>query len=214
VSLPQRLPRPGPRLVYKRRQAAGFRRNLRRGLLAAVLLLIAIALIVSWAHRITPAGIVIHHTGHIAAGDPANLARLDEFHEGRGFGAFYFGRIYHVAYHYVIFPNGRVVAGRPEHLRGAHTQHFNNYLGIVLVGNFSSQDNPRGKRWLAHPTEAQLSALVLLCRRLRARYGITLDRIYPHDKLGKTLCPGDRFPWDEFASRLPVVPQPHSPPLK
>jgi len=214
MSLPQRLPRPGLRLVPKRGKPAGFRWNLRRVLFAAVLLLIAIGLIVSWAHTITPAGIVIHHTGHIAAGDPANLALLDEFHQGRGFGAFYFGRVYHVAYHYVVFPDGRVEAGRPEHLRGAHTQHFNNYLGIVLVGNFSSKDNPRGKQWLAHPTEAQLSALVLLCRRLDARYGITPNHVYPHGELGKTLCPGDRFPWREFASRLAVAPQPHTPPLK
>jgi N-acetylmuramoyl-L-alanine amidase len=179
-----------------------------------LLLLIAVALIVSWAHTITPAGIVIHHTGPLGNGDPVTMALLDQFHKGRGFGAFYYGRIYHVAYHYIIFPDGRVVAGRPEHLRGAHTQHFNNFLGIVLVGDFSRKDNPRGQKGLEDPTEAQLSALVLLCRRLERRYGITLDHVYPHRQLRQTLCPGGRFPWGEFTSRLAVEPQPHSPPLK
>jgi N-acetylmuramoyl-L-alanine amidase len=195
-----------------RRHRSGW--NLRRGIIAAVLLALAVALIVSWLHTITPAGIVIHHTGPLTDGDPVTLALLDEFHKDRGFGAFYFGRVYHVAYHYVVFPDGRVVAGRPDHLRGAHTRHYNIYLGIVLVGDFSSQDNPRGEHGLQVPTEAQVSALVLLARRLAAQYGIPIERILPHRELGQTLCPGDRFPYEEFISRVKVQPQPHSPPLR
>ncbi len=191
-----------------------FRWNVRRGIIAAVLAVVAAGLLVSWLHTITPAGIVIHHTGPLGEGDPVTLALLDQFHRGRGFGAFYYGHVYHIGYHYIVFPDGRIVPGRPDHLRGAHTRHYNNYLGIVLVGDFSSTDNPRGQHGLEAPTEAQLSALVLLCRRLIHKYNLSLDRVYPHRELGQTLCPGDRFPWAEFMSRLPVEPQPHSPPLK
>jgi hypothetical protein len=213
VSLPQRLPPWQEREEWSPRPSQ-FRWTPRRAIAAVLLLLIAVALIISWAHTITPAGIVVHHTGRLGNGDPVTMALLREFHKDRGFGAFYYGRIYHVAYHYVIFPDGSVVAGRPEHLRGAHTQHFNNYLGIVLVGDFDKKDNPRGQHGLEQPTAAQMTALVQLCRRLEQRYGIPLDRIYPHRALGQTACPGSRFPWDEFTSRLAVEPQPHSPPLK
>ncbi|MGI9101340.1 MAG: peptidoglycan recognition protein family protein [Terriglobales bacterium] len=174
-----------------------------------------IGLLVSWAHTITPVGIVIHHTGPLTNGDPVTLPLLEEFHKERGFGAFYYGHVYHVGYHYVIFPDGRVIPARPEHLRGAHAQHYNNFLGIVLVGDFSSKDNRRGQHGLQAPTEAQLASLVLLCRRLEKRYGISLHHVRAHRELSPTLCPGDRFPWDEFLSRLQVNPyQPHCPPLK
>ncbi len=215
MSLPQRLPPPDAwEPPPASRAAAGFW-TLRRLLLAAVLLPVGIALVVSWAHQMTPAGIVIHHTGPLTEGDAVTLPELDELHRSRGFGAFYYGHVYHVGYHYVIFPDGRVVPARPEHLRGAHTQHYNNYLGIVLVGDFSSKNNRYGRHGLEAPTEAQLASLVFLCRRLDKKYGIALDHVRPHRDFSQTLCPGDRFPWDEFLSRLEVnYHQPKCPPLK
>ncbi len=183
-------------------------------LFVAVLCLVLVGWLISALQNITPAGIVIHHTGPLTNGEPVTMKLLERFHESRGFGAFYYGHVYHVGYHYVIFPDGHVVEGRPDHLRGAHTLHYNNYLGIVLVGDFSRRDNPRGEHGLEAPTEAQLSSLVLLCRRLRDEYNIPLDHVEPHSELGRTLCPGGRFPWKEFLSRLQVQPQPHSPPLK
>ena len=116
--LPQRLPPWQAREEWSHPPAVRFHWTLRRAIFAALLLVIAIGLVVSWAHSIKPAGIVIHHTGPLGNGGPITLALLNDFHKGRGFGAFYYGRVYHVAYHYVIFPNGRVAAGRPEHRVG------------------------------------------------------------------------------------------------
>jgi N-acetyl-anhydromuramyl-L-alanine amidase AmpD len=216
VSLPQRVPplEPRPQLVPPQAPPPGFRWNVRRFILAVLLLAIATGLMVSWMQTITPAGIVIHHTGPVTDGEPVTMALLDQFHKARGFGAFYYGRIYHVGYHYIIFPDGRVVSGRPERLRGAHARHYNNYIGIVLVGDFSSRDNSRGQHGLEQPTEAQISKLVLLCRRLQSDFGIPLPRIVLHRDVGQTLCPGDRFPLGEVVSRLQIQPQPHSPPLR
>ena len=116
--------------------------------------------------------------------------------------AFYWGRIYHLGYHYIILPDGTLKRGRPEHCIGAHTKGFNNYLGIVLVGDFSSRDNPDGKKGLAQPTPQQLKTLVSLCRRLRAHYHFPLSRIFRHSDLERTFCPGDRFPFQEVLDQL------------
>jgi hypothetical protein len=164
----------------------------------------------SYVNTITPQGIVIHHTsvmpapiqsGSRTTGRTAStLAAWDEFHRLRGFGAFYWGRVYHLGYHYMIFPDGTVKQGRPEHCLGAHAKGFNNYLGIVLVGDFSSKSNPKGE--MAMPTREQMQALVLLCHQLRERYGIPLSRIVRHCDVGRTMCPGDRFPYREFLRRI------------
>src|ERR1700716_3003889 len=88
--------------------------------------------LISNKNSIQPVGIVIHHTGPLNSdGHPVGLEYLDLFHEERGYGSFYWGRVYHVGYHYIILPNGMVQAGRPEHLHGAHARGFNGYLGIA-----------------------------------------------------------------------------------
>ena len=50
---------------------------------------------------IRPAGIVVHHS--VLVPDVQNAEQeLDRFHSNRGFGVYCFGRVYHVAYHYLI----------------------------------------------------------------------------------------------------------------
>ena len=70
---------------------------------------------------------------------------IDKYHQARGFEILCFGRVYHVAYHYLIMPNGRVQTGRPERCEG--------------VGDFSSEDNPAGKEGpinsSGQPTQSQ-----------------------------------------------------------
>jgi hypothetical protein len=175
--------------------------------LALVLLLAAAGLFLgtSYANTITPSGIVIHHSAlpPMPGRHTADLAAIERLHRGRGFGAFYWGRFYHAGYHYIILPDGTVQAGRPERCRGAHTTGFNSYIGICLVGDFSSRENSAGALGAAEPTDAQMRSLVELTNRLRAQYDIPLGNVIQHhDANPNTECPGDRFPFTQFTARL------------
>jgi hypothetical protein len=160
--------------------------------------------IVSFFNTIAPTGIVIHHTAAIPGESvvPQSKGDIDKYHQVRGFEIVCFGRTYHVAYHYVIMPNGRVQAGRPEKCEGAHAKGYNSYLGISVVGDFSSKDNPGGKKGPVTPTAKQISSLIKLCRRLRARYNIPLQHIVRHSDIASTTCPGDRFPFRSVLQEL------------
>jgi hypothetical protein len=160
--------------------------------------------LVSFFNTIKPTGIVIHHTALIpgASRPPRSEREVDKYHQERGFEIRCSGRVYHVAYHYVIMANGTINAGRPERCQGAHAVGYNSYLGISLVGDFSSDDNPTGKKGPTKPTAAQIAALVKLCRRLRAKYNIPLQHIVRHSDISHTECPGDRFPFNVVLAEL------------
>ena len=191
-------------------RCAGAGRGKYPALLACALLLPpAVVSFVSYRNTITPRGIVIHHSAVTTTSDgrPLDVPALAEYHRQRGFGAFYWGRTYHVGYHYIIFPDGRIEPGRPERCQGAHTAGHNSDLGICLIGNFSPTDNPAGERGLAAPTDAQMAALAELCRRLQARYDIPPGNVRRHrDVMSGTECPGDRFPFEKFTSQSAAAP--------
>jgi N-acetylmuramoyl-L-alanine amidase len=159
-------------------------------------------------NTITPTGIVIHHTAVIPTQSTplASERDVDQYHRTRGFEILCQSRVYHVAYHYLILADGRVQAGRPESCEGAHAEGYNSYLGISVVGDFSTPDNPTGNRGLLRPTEQQMASLVQLCRRLRARYHIPLQHVIRHSDISRTKCPGDRFPFAFFLHKLEEQP--------
>ena len=148
-------------------------------------------------------GIVIHHsaTPAVVNGRRVDAAFLDAAHARRGWGVTYNGRTYHLGYHYVILPDGTVQGGRPEEVAGAHPERHNRYIGICLVGNFSSSANPLGREWPSRPTQAQLNALVDLIRDIGGRYGLQAGDLYRHRDFADTACPGDRFPMEEVRQR-------------
>jgi lipid-binding SYLF domain-containing protein len=160
--------------------------------------------IVSFFNTITATGIVIHHTAVIPGENtvPRNERDIDKYHQARGFEILCFGRVYHVAYHYLIMPNGSVRAGRPERCEGAHAKGYNSYLGISVVGDFSSEDNPTGKKGPTRPSAKQIASLIQLCRRLKDRYNIPLQHIVRHSDISSTTCPGDRFPFRSVLDQL------------
>jgi N-acetylmuramoyl-L-alanine amidase len=172
----------------------------------SVLLLGLIAFCVpSLVNTIHPIGIIIHHSAipSLTSGKPIDIKLIDEIHRERGYGAFFWGRTYHIGYHYLILPDGTVQQGRPEHCRGAHAVGHNSYIGICLVGDFSTADNPRGDRGPVSPTDKQLDALTQLCVRLQEEYHIPADRIVRHNDVDpNTECPGDRFPFRQFLNTL------------
>jgi lipid-binding SYLF domain-containing protein len=160
--------------------------------------------VVSFFNTITATGIVIHHTAVIPGKNtvPRNVRDVDKYHRERGFDILCFGRVYHVAYHYLIMPNGRVKAGRPERCEGAHAKGYNSYLGISVVGDFSSEDNPTGEKGPTRPSAKQIASLIQLCRRLKDRYSIPLQHIVRHSDISSTECPGDRFPFRLILDQL------------
>ena len=152
--------------------------------------------VTSFFNTIRPVGIIVQHSGVLTAKAPeqVDLSLINEFHERLGYEILCFGRIYHVAYHYLILPDGTVQAGRPERCEGAHARGYNSYVGIALVGNFSKLDNPQSDYGPNVPTAAQMKSLIGLCRQLRRRYGIPLQRVVRHSDVASTRCPGDGFP--------------------
>ena len=162
------------------------------------------AAITSFFNTITPVGIILHHSA-VLPGEKTvttNLEELDTFHRERGFDIRCQGREYHVAYHYLVMPDGKVKAGRPERCEGAHARGYNEYIGIAVMGDFSSSDNPTGAKGETTPTAKQMDAVIKLCRTLMTKYDIPLQRVLRHSDVGTTRCPGDRFPFAELLRTL------------
>lgn len=173
----------------------------------AIVLVAAVILffVISYLNSIVPAGIIVHHSAVVSGfdGGPIDAAAIDRIHKARGYEIFSWGRFYHIGYHYVILPDGTVQQGRPELVQGSHAKGYNSYIGICLVGNFSSNYNPVGTRGPSEPTEAQLGALIELSRSLQKKYGFSSDRILKHNDVEpNSECPGDRFPFEDFRTRL------------
>lgn len=152
--------------------------------------------------RFVPQVIVIHHSDTGAVGDDGrrvDAALIDSWHAQRGFRAFSHWHVYHIGYHYVILPDGTVQPGRPEDCQGAHALGANaNSLGICLIGDF---DTPGG----AGPTDAQMRSLTALCAHLMGKYHISAQNVRRHCDVsppGHTVCPGRRFPWEQFQVAL------------
>jgi N-acetylmuramoyl-L-alanine amidase len=160
--------------------------------------------LVSFFNHILPTGIVIHHTAVLPNQGtvPSDKSDVDQYHASRGFEIVCEGHTYHVAYHYLILRDGRVQSGRPERCQGAHAPGYNSYLGISVVGDFSSRDNSNGEKGLTEPTTQQLTSLLKLCRELQARYGIPLQHIVRHSDISSTECPGNRFPFTLLLKKL------------
>ncbi len=86
-----------------------------------------------------------------------------------------------IGYHYIIDRAGRVWQGRSVAYQGAHVkEHNENNIGIMVLGNFDQQQ----------PTNAQVatlrSTLIALCK----QYRLTTKKVYTHQELNKTECPG------------------------
>lgn len=155
-------------------------------------------------NTIKPTGIVLHHTALIpnAKALPRNEREVDKYHEARGFEIRCSGRVYHEAYHFLILSDGHVQRGRPETCEGAHATGYNSYLGISIIGDFSSEDNPTAEKGPIKPTEKQIDSLIKLCRRLKERYNIPLNHIVRHSDISSTRCPGDRFPFSSVLQQI------------
>jgi N-acetylmuramoyl-L-alanine amidase len=160
-----------------------------------------------WSHRRPsfPIGIAIHHSASpmSSRGHLIGVEDIDRWHASRGFLTNYKGKIYHVGYHYVIRADGRVQPGLPEACRGKHATNGNDRIGICIVGDFSSKDNPRGKKGPLTPTPEQMRSLEMLCRRIMEKHHLGVETIRTHRQLdGDTECPGNHFPFETLIRNL------------
>ncbi|QDU34513.1 N-acetylmuramoyl-L-alanine amidase [Poriferisphaera corsica] len=86
-----------------------------------------------------------------------------------------------IGYHYIIDRAGRVWEGRSIRYQGAHVSGHNpNNVGVMVLGNFEKQK----------PTKAQLTALQTTLRALIRKYRVPVTRVYTHQELMPTKCPG------------------------
>ncbi len=152
-----------------------------------------------WLWRLThrPQGIVIHHSAFDKP-LPDAVRAIERSHRQRGFGIIWKGRIYHIGYHWLVGPGGRLYQARPEWAPGAHCRGHNDCIGICLIGNLSRHP----------PSRAQMDALVRLVREIMRRWSIPPERVYLHRELGATACPGERFPATDFKRRISAPPRP------
>lgn len=125
-------------------------------------------------HRIT-----VHHDGMTpdwATSERDCAARIDlirRAHQNQGWGD--------IGYHYVIDRSGRVWEARPLVFQGAHVRDHNpGNIGVLCTGNFEQQQ----------PSRAQVDSLVAHLRRLMQSHRVPASRVYTHQELGPTACPG------------------------
>lgn len=201
----------------KRRRARRLRRRLFAFAVAAVLLILATKGSFRSRPPIRPSpatapaptetgppGIVLHASDTPARvhGIPINAARLEAIHkkDHPDWAVTYRGKTYYIGYHYIILPDGRVEPGRPERCPGAHARRFNDWVGVCVVGAFSSVE--KHAWWPSTPTPQQVRSVIALCEQLMLRYHIPVENVKRHRDVNVTWCPGGRFPYAQIVQEL------------
>lgn len=118
---------------------------------------------------------LIIHCSATPEGRDVTVDEIRKWHLQRGFND--------IGYHYVLYLDGSVHAGRPFEAAGAHCQGYNqNSIGICYVGGCDKNMQPKDTR-----TAAQKAALFKLIKNLKARYsGVT---VHGHNEFAKKACP-------------------------
>lgn len=119
---------------------------------------------------------IIVHCSATPEGRPTTVGDIRAWHKQRGFKD--------IGYHYVVYLDGSIHAGRPESAIGAHcTGHNRNSIGVCYIGGVAKDcKTPKDTR-----TEAQKRALVLLLKELKRRY--PRAKIYGHRDFAAKACP-------------------------
>lgn len=119
---------------------------------------------------------IIVHCSATAEGRAFTVADIDRWHRQRGFNS--------IGYHYVIYLDGSVHAGRPVDKIGAHCLHHNNHsIGVCYIGGLASDGKtPKDTR-----TEAQRKSLRALLTSLRQKFPKAV--IHGHRDFAAKACP-------------------------
>jgi N-acetylmuramoyl-L-alanine amidase len=119
--------------------------------------------------------IIIHCTA-TPEGKDFTVADIRQWHINKGWAD--------IGYHFVVYRDGTIHAGRPEKLVGAHVEgHNKNTLGVVYVGGVTDKFVPKDTR-----TPQQTQSLLTICKALLARYP-KITKISGHNEYSTKACP-------------------------
>lgn len=119
---------------------------------------------------------IIVHCSATAEGKDFTVADITNWHKQRGFTT--------IGYHYVVYRDGSVHAGRDINVAGAHcTGHNTHSVGICYIGGCAADGKtPKDTR-----TNAQRAALEITLRKLRTLY--PKAKIHGHRDFANKACP-------------------------
>ncbi len=127
--------------------------------------------------------ITFHHSGDpkpFTTTDYAETAQhleyVRQYHRSRSF--------QDIGYHFAIDRAGRVWQLRSLNYQGQHVRYNNEHnIGIVVLGNFDLQTL----------TQAQKDKIKSFGTLVRKQYALSTSKIYTHQEIVKTECPGDNM---------------------
>ena len=119
---------------------------------------------------------IIVHCSATPEGRPHTVGEIRAWHKQRGFKD--------IGYHYVIYLDGSIHAGRDESVIGAHCTGHNRYsIGVCYIGGMT-KDMKAAKDTR---TDAQKKSLLQLLRQLKKKY--PQAKIYGHRNFAAKACP-------------------------
>jgi hypothetical protein len=105
-----------------------------------------------------------------------HLEYVREYHRDRNFND--------IGYHFAIDRAGRVWQLRSLRYQGQHVRYNNEHnIGVVVLGNFDLQSM----------TSQQKEKVKAFGSILRKQYSLPVSRVYTHQEIVKTECPGDNM---------------------
>ena len=111
---------------------------------------------------------IIIHCSATKEGMDFTVEDIDRWHRKRGFNG--------IGYHFVIYRDGSIHAGRSKNLIGAHCKGHNAHsIGICYVGGLSTDGKPKDTRTAAQ--KASLRALVEHAGRVPSRHRSRPQRV-------------------------------------
>jgi len=118
---------------------------------------------------------IIVHCSATAEGRNYTVKQIRSAHLKRGFRD--------IGYHWVIYLDGSIHAGRPEAQQGAHCLHHNAHsIGVCYIGGVTATGKPKDTR-----TAAQKASLLKLIKELKQRFpGAT---VHGHREFANKACP-------------------------
>lgn len=119
---------------------------------------------------------IIVHCSATPEGKDFTVKDIDRWHRERGFDR--------IGYHYVVYRDGSIHAGRPEEMVGAHCHGKNAHsIGICYIGGLSSD----GKTAKDTRTDEQKRGLKEIVARMVKRY--PWATVHGHNEFAAKACP-------------------------
>lgn len=118
---------------------------------------------------------IIIHCSATVAGRHVTVKEITAWHRARGFRD--------IGYHYVVYLDGTVHAGRPVEQARAHCRGHNAHsIGVCYIGGLNSAGRPCDTR-----TNAQKKALSALIAILKAQHPTAT--VHGHNEFARKACP-------------------------